>query len=150
MTKLNIKTSVLGSIVLISLLFIGLKSDTTSVVEEGIVFEHVDFKEAQELAKSQNKLIFMDAYTTWCGPCKLMAKTVFTEKEVGDFYNSNFINIKVDMETSEGMFLGKQYKVEGYPTFLYINSKGEVVHRTIGASDKNAFLANGKQAVKRK
>ena len=93
MRKSTIKASMLGGIAFIGLLFIGLKSDTTSVVDEGIVFEHVDFKQAKELAKAQNKLIFIDAYTTWCGPCKLMAKTVFTEKEVGDFYNSNFINI---------------------------------------------------------
>ena len=150
MRKSTIKASMLGGIAFIGLLFIGLKSDTTSVVDEGIVFEHVDFKQAKELAKAQNKLIFIDAYTTWCGPCKLMAKTVFTEKEVGDFYNSNFINIKVDMETAEGMFLAKQFAVQGYPTFLYLNAKGEIVHRTIGASDKFAFLNHGKKAVKLK
>jgi uncharacterized protein YyaL (SSP411 family) len=58
-------------------------------------------------AKKENKLIFVDAYASWCGPCKLMVKNIFPLKTVGDYYNSHFINAKIDMEKGEGIELAK-------------------------------------------
>lgn len=135
---------------MISVLFIGLKSDTPVVQEAGINFAHIDFKAAKALAKKENKLIFIDAYTTWCGPCKLMSKTVFKEKAVGDYYNEHFVNLKVDMETSEGIFLGKRYNVTGYPTFIYITPDGTLIKKTMGATKSATFIGYGKSAVKAK
>lgn len=65
---------------------------------EGIKFEDITFNEALKKAKEQGKLIFMDCYTTWCGPCKMMSNQVFKQKQVGDFFNQNFVNLKVDMK----------------------------------------------------
>jgi len=138
------------TIVLISVLYVGLKSDTTVVQADGVSFVHIDFKAAKALAKKENKLIFIDAYTTWCGPCKLMSKTVFKEKAVGDYYNQHFVNLKVDMETSEGMFLGKKYNVTGYPTFLYIKPDGSLIKKTMGATQSPTFIGYAKSAVKAK
>lgn len=64
----------------------------------GISFEHSSWEDILKKAKEENKLIFIDAYTTWCGPCKMMARNVFTDAEVGTFFNQNFINVKLDME----------------------------------------------------
>jgi thiol:disulfide interchange protein len=146
----EMKRITLIAVLLTTTMFIGLKSDTTVVQEEGISFQHINFKAAKALAKAENKLIFIDAYTTWCGPCKLMSRTVFKEKAVGDYYNEHFVSLKVDMETSEGLFLGKRYNVTGYPTFLFLKPDGTVVKRTMGATNSPTFINYGKSAVKAK
>ena len=69
---------------------------------EGINFSNINFEEALKKAESENKMIFIDAYASWCGPCKMMDKTIFKDIDVGDFYNENFINLKIDMEKGEG------------------------------------------------
>ncbi len=106
----------------------------TSVAQNRkINFEHVSFTELKQLALKQNKLIFIDAFTTWCGPCKHMAKTVFTNDTVADYYNQNFINAKIDMEKGEGIELAKQYNVNCYPNLLFIDGNGNLVHRVAGS-----------------
>ena len=66
-------------------------------------------------------LVFVDCYTTWCGPCKMMTEEVFPQKEAGDFFNAHFVNVKFDMEKGEGKELSKQFKIRAYPTFLLLN-----------------------------
>ena len=72
-----------------------------------INFREGGFAEALEAAKSENKLVFMDCYTSWCGPCKALAKDIFTRKDVGDFFNANFINVKYDMEKARAWNCGR-------------------------------------------
>ena len=89
----------------------------------------------------------MDAYTTWCGPCKRMARDVFSNAEVGKFFNKHFINIKVDMEKGEGPRLAGKYRVNSYPTLLFLDEKGEVVHAAKGGRPSDQFLGLGKIAL---
>lgn len=111
-----------------------------------ITFSQLSFKELKEQASKTNKLIFVDAYTTWCGPCKYMAKNVFTNDTVADYYNSHFINAKIDMEKGEGIELAKQYNVNCYPTLLYIDGKGNIIHRESSAMNASNFIELGKRA----
>ena len=69
---------------------------------QGVDFKQITLKEALEQAKAQGKMVFMDCYTTWCGPCKMMTEEVFPQKEAGDFFNAHFVNVKFDMEKGEG------------------------------------------------
>lgn len=98
-------------------------------------------------AKKENKLIFLDAGTEWCRPCIMMAKNVFTLNKVADFYNDNFINVSMDMEKGEGPRLGKKYKISSYPAFLYINSKGKIVHKSSGYQEADEFIKAGETAT---
>lgn len=107
----------------------------SGVFAQGIEFEHGTFAEALVKAKQENKLVFMDCYTSWCKPCKLLVKNVFPQKEVGDLFNERFVNLKVDMEKGEGLELNKRYDVVGYPTLLFIDANGEVVHRRASGCD---------------
>lgn len=91
-------------------------------------------------AKSEKKPVFIDAYTTWCGPCKWMDKNVFVNDAVADYFNTNFVNYKLDMEKGEGVDLAKKYNVGAYPSFLFLGADGSVMHRTVGARPAEMFL----------
>jgi thiol-disulfide isomerase/thioredoxin len=108
---------------------------------QGIQFESGDWKAVTEKAKKEKKLIYVDIYTTWCGPCKVMAAQIFPDARAGKKYNDQFINFKIDAEKGEGVALAHKYKVDGYPTNLYINPETEeVVYRVMGATDVDNFL----------
>lgn len=128
--------------------------NTYSQKDEGISFLDESVKWADILADAGNKnqLIFLDCYTTWCGPCKAMAKDVFPLPEVGKFMNANFINVKKDMEKGEGIDLQEKYKkyIPGYPTYLLINSKGTVVHQVSGYNDAQKFISKMKDGLEQK
>lgn len=120
---------------------------TSSITAQGIEFLHLTWDEALELAQEEEKIIFVDAYAVWCGPCKRMSKNVFTQTEVGNFYNKNFINLKLDMEKGEGLKFGKTYPVSAYPTLYYIAPDGKVVQSVRGAQNVERFLDLGKKAL---
>jgi len=91
-------------------------------------------------ASEENKMIFVDAYTTWCGPCKLMDKKIFTNDLVATYFNETFVNAKIDMEKGEGPELARKYDVSAYPTLLFINAEGKAVHRGLGFHDENELV----------
>ncbi|HAS41248.1 MAG TPA: hypothetical protein DCS93_12255 [Microscillaceae bacterium] len=113
---------------------------THPTIAQGIKFEKGSWAEIKTKAKAENKHIFVDAYTTWCGPCKWQSQKVFPQKEVGDFFNKRFVSFKLDMEKGEGPAFAKKYKVSAYPTLLYFNPQGEVVHKIAGAAPANILL----------
>lgn len=116
-----------------------------SFSQQSIKFEDSNFAAVLAKAKAEKKLVFMDAYASWCGPCKLMEKNVFTDKNVADFYNKNFINTRVDMEKGEGRDLAMKYGVRSYPTFLFLNGEGEVVGKELGYIQSKEFLELGQK-----
>ncbi len=120
---------------------------TAQEKHSGIEFFHGTFVEAKALAAKENKMIFMDAYAEWCGPCKRMAATVFTDDKVGQFFNENFINVKMDMEKGEGPNLSNTYDVSAYPTLLFIDEKGKLVQREVGAYPTEQFMKAAQSAL---
>ncbi len=117
------------------------------VFGQGIKFEEGKFASVLAKAKKENKLVMVDSYASWCGPCKQMAKNIFPKKEVGDFYNANFVSAKIDMEKGEGPALAKKYGVKAYPTYLFLNSDGELVHTAVGYFEAEDFIGKGKVAL---
>lgn len=107
---------------------------------QGIDFFHGSFAEAKQKAAAEKKLIFIDAYTTWCGPCKKMAKDVFPQESVGKYFNAQFVNMKIDMEKGEGPELAQKYAVNAYPTYLFLDANGEVVHKALGYIPAGEFV----------
>jgi len=91
-------------------------------------------------ARSENKMVFVDAYTTWCGPCKLMDKKTFNNDLVATYFNETFINAKIDMEKGEGPTLARTFDVTAYPTLLFVNAQGKAVHRGLGFHDENQLI----------
>ena len=97
-------------------------------------FRDITYKEALAAAKAEKKLVFIDFYTSWCGPCKMMMKNIFPLKEVGNYLNSKFVCIKIDAEKGEGPELAKRYQVKAYPTFVAINPAEEILMTKVGGS----------------
>lgn len=113
----------------------------------GIEFFHGTFAEAKALAAKENKIIFMDAYAEWCGPCKRMAATVFTDDKVGQFMNDNFINLKMDMEKGEGPTLSNTFDVSAYPTLIFMDDKGKLIQKEVGAYPTEQFIKAAQTAL---
>lgn len=119
----------------------------SSFAQKGIVFETGTFAQVLQKAKQTGKPIFMDAYTTWCGPCKAMARSVFTNDTVAAFYNKNFVCYKSDMEKGEGLDIAKKYEVRAYPNLLYIGAEGNILHRVAGFRNAQDFVKLGQKAL---
>lgn len=119
-------------------------NDPKQEKKEGIQFFSGTWDEALKLAKKENKLIFLDVYATWCGPCKRLDALTFSDPEVGKYYNKNFINFKANGEKDEGLVLRQRYSVRAYPTLLFINHKGEVVKAASGFREPANFIELGK------
>ena len=127
--------------------FLFANAQETKKEQPTINFLSAPFKEVLKQAAKEDKLIFIDCYTSWCAPCKWMDKFVFVEKEVFTFYNKSFVNVKLDMEKGEGPEIGKKYGVKSYPTYLYINSKGELVHKSSSKMSAAEFINEAKNAL---
>lgn len=111
--------------------------------------ENRTWKEVVKQARKEKKLIFVDCYTSWCGPCKMLARDVFTKDSVADFFNAHFVNAKFDMEKSaDGPLLRKKYEVRAFPTLLFIDPETEeVVHLMVGGGRANWLIYNGQLAM---
>jgi thioredoxin-related protein len=116
--------------------------------ENGIVFQSDSLlSQALTKAKTEHKLVFLDCTAKWCGPCRFMLENVFPNKEVGDFFNSKFVSVKMDIDTQEGKRVFEQFGGGGVPTFLFLNEQGELVHVATGGRDGAAFIELGKTAL---
>lgn len=123
-------------------------TELTEADFSGIQFNHDSWAEIVKKAKAENKLIFVDFYTQWCGPCYNMAKTVFTQPNVGAFYNKNFICAKIDTENGEGVELAKKYKVRSFPTYVFIDpTTEEAVHISKSRQSDKQFIYTGESAM---
>jgi len=111
-----------------------------SAQAQGIVFEHSPFAAACARAKAENKLVFIDFYTAWCGPCKHMAETVFKQDNVGQYFNRYFVSCKIDAEKGEGKSLAAKYHIQIYPSYLFLDDKGVVFNQAIGSCADSVFL----------
>ena len=117
-----------------------------SFSQQSIAFENGTFKEILAKAKKEKKLVFLDAYASWCGPCKLMEKNIFTLPAVKAYYDANFINARFDMEKGEGREIAAKYSVRSYPSFLFLNGDGELVMQNFGYMGEADFLTIAKEA----
>lgn len=136
-----------------SIILLALTTNCSAVApgkDEGIQFFKGTVQEMLEKAEQENKLIFIDVYASWCGPCKLLKKKTFPDKAVGDYFNDTFINVTYDAEKGEGIAIAEKYKVTAYPTLLIIDSKGNVVSSILGYMTPEKLLEFGKSVSAKK
>lgn len=117
--------------------------------EQGIRFEQTkEWKKILKQAKKEKKIIFIDCYTSWCGPCKMLSANVFTREDVGNQFNKDFVNVKFDMEKdADGVILKDKFEVKAFPTLVFVDpNTQQVVHRMVGAGSAEWLMAGGKLA----
>lgn len=120
----------------------------TALHAEGVVFFDGTWEQVLAKAAKENKYIMVDAYTEWCGWCKVMDRETFPDPEVGAVVNENFIPVKIDFEKGIGIDLGMKFRVSGYPTTLFFNPQGQVVHYVVGYMMRNEdFIAECRKAL---
>lgn len=133
---------------------------TVHAQEKGINFQDkLTWAQVKEKAKKENKYIFVDCYTTWCVPCKVMAKEVFPQPEVANFYNDKFVSVALQFDETkkddaatkswraEVKRIAAEYKINAYPTYLFFNSEGTLVHSIVGGSNAKTFLEKSNAAL---
>lgn len=140
------KTTNIG--VFLALALIILTSMMPSSKPTDIDFKPVNVATAKEIAADSGKLIFIDCYTSWCGPCKWMAANSFKDEGVSAFFNEKFVNLKVEMEKdADGAELAMKYEIKAYPTLIIIDSKGNLVKKVVGAQDANGLMTFANSAL---
>lgn len=115
---------------------------------KGTIFEKGTFAQALAKARQENKNVFVDCYTQWCGPCHFMSTDVFPLDSIGNFMNPKFVSIKIDMEHGEGPALQKKFDVRAYPTFIIFNGDGNEVGRFLGSAVGQDFYTKVNMALK--
>lgn len=106
-----------------------------------------DFVRSEQLtavldkADAEGKLVFLDVYTSWCLPCKMMDEDVFTNESTAGVINKDFISYKVDAEKANGPDLALIYEIKSYPTLLFLDPKGRVLERKEGAAYHTELIA---------
>jgi len=110
---------------------------------QGIQFIEANWTKVLAEAKKQNKLIFLDAYASWCGPCKMLKRNTFPNKEAGEFFNKNFINVAIDMEKGDGPELGAIFRVTAYPTLIIADADGNIITYTQGYVNPKQLIEFG-------
>lgn len=134
----------ISSYLLIVALFIGCSTTKKSLNGTKVLLNYRDVKQAtlEEImadAVLKDKVVFLDFYTTWCGPCKWMDNNVFNQNEITSKLNRNFVSYKVDAEDFDGVNTALKYRVAAYPTYIFLTPQGEVIHRLEGMIPQESF-----------
>lgn len=108
----------------------------------GIDFFQGDWRDAFESAERSGKAVFVDVYTEWCGPCKLMDANVYPTAAAGAYFNPRFVNVKIDAEDEaiDGPAFAKRYDVGGYPTLLFLRPDGTEIGRGVAGLGVDQLL----------
>jgi thiol:disulfide interchange protein len=134
----------------IILIFFAAVSVSLSAQNEGIQFlGDSTLQSALAKAKQANKLLFVDCYTSWCGPCKYMAKNIFPLPEVGNFFNQHFLNWKVDCDKINKVDAGifAKFNIRAWPTYLFLDGDGNIVHMALGSGPASFFFGDRKSSA---
>jgi len=120
----------------------------SKVKKEGVQFvKSRTLTAVLEQAERENKLVFVDFYTSWCTPCQMMDQDVFPDRTIGNFFKKNFISYKVDAEKGNGVNLAVVYNVSVYPTLLFVNEKGRVLESKEGAAYHTELMEMANRAL---
>lgn len=133
---------------------------TNAQIHAGINFEeNLSWEQIKSKAKAENKYIFLDCYTTWCGPCKRMDKEVYTNDIVGNYFNDKFVSVKVQMDKTEkdnekiqswyadARLIEKQYRIMAYPSFVFLTPEGTIIHKETGFKLPDELITAARTAI---
>lgn len=147
---MEINKSILTGMLLLTLVVVLVAANNTRPnSDQGIQFFKGTWSEAVKKAKAENKPIFLDVYATWCGPCKQLKRNTFSDKEVGEYFNSKFINVSLNGEQAEGRALMTRYNLRAYPSLLIIDQNEVATVIEAGFKTPNKLIDFGKNGLER-
>ncbi|MEG1794464.1 MAG: thioredoxin family protein [Rikenellaceae bacterium] len=136
--------------VLLFMMAMIIATGAVSAQEKGVKWQQGTLQQAITKAASEKKLVFVDCFAVWCGPCKQMSNVEFKKEAAGKYFNSKFVSIAIDMEKGEGPAIAKKYGVNAYPTFLILNGTGKVLGTVVGGDDIDSFIKKVNAVVTKK
>lgn len=119
--------------------------DHKAISEGGVSFYEGSWEDALQKASEEEKVIFLDVYASWCGYCKKLKSNTLSDEQVGEYFNSHFVNMALDGETGYGAEIVKKYQLQGYPTLLFIDAKGNLILKKGGYRSPEELLKLGKE-----
>ncbi|OKS88436.1 thioredoxin family protein [Mucilaginibacter polytrichastri] len=141
----------IATFILLAVLFFSFKSKSVATkdtkTDTQINFIENSWTEALKQAAAQHKYIFVDAYATWCGPCKMLKNTTFKNAKAAEFFNKNFVNVAIDMEKGQGPALASEWGMRAYPTLIIFDSAGKPVLGTVGYIGYSDLIKFGQKAL---
>jgi len=136
------------------ILFIGLflivnscASTKKSPKKARIKFQKHKFEEVLAIAKEQDKLVFIDFWASWCSPCRKMDEEVLSDKKLVDFFNKNFISIKLDADSEDAILPKINYDVRSIPAYIWVDGDGNMVYNYRGTTTVSNFIILGENAL---
>lgn len=144
-SQLRLKTISLFTLVFIAISSIAVAQERSS--EKGIQFNEDSWEEILQLAKAENKPIFLDVFASWCGPCKALKHRTFPDASAGEYFNENYINVTLDAEKGEGIKIARQLQVNAYPSLYILNPNGEAVLLSQGFHSPEELINLGKEGL---
>ncbi len=150
MRKLSALLSI-AALAMLAILFFSFKNPEAmhahTASETQINFIENSWTEALKQAAAQHKHIFVDAYASWCGPCKMLKSTTFKNAKAAEFFNKNFVNVAIDMEKGQGPALASAWGMQAYPTLIIFDPAGNPVLGTVGYIGANDLIKFGQKAL---
>ena len=117
---------------------------------DGIRFYDKSWQEVLNKARAEHKPIFLDIYASWCGPCKMLKRETFPDKDAGEYFNAHFVNTSFDGEVGDGIMLASKFNIEGYPALFVLDENGKVIKTSMGFLNADELIQFGKHALKNK
>ncbi|MCI6618782.1 MAG: DUF255 domain-containing protein [Prevotella sp.] len=114
---------------------------------QGVAFRNVSWDELKRLARTEQKAIFVDVYTSWCAPCRKMDREVFNQQAVGDYMNGRFVSVHVDAEKQKDFGLFRLFTPNAYPTFYWLDAEGNLLDVESGFMPVASFLERAGKAL---
>lgn len=130
-------------------IFILLFALVAGAAQAQVKFETKSTDAVREMAIRQGKLVFIDLYASWCPPCRMMERQVFSRKDVGEFMDERFVAAKYDTDKATGRELLKRYGNGAIPLYLVFDTAGELLGRIQGASAPEEFMESLRTIVAR-
>ena len=138
-----------GLLIIVATILMSNYFDNAPESKDGIHFFKGSWKEAVNKAQSENKPIFLDIHATWCGPCKMLKRNTFPDKEVGQYFNAHYINASIDGESEEGRELMKRYTLHSYPSLLILDKNENAVLISPGYQSPSRLLEFGRSSFEK-
>lgn len=133
--------------IILTFLFLGFMNISHAQMEFKDIVKSSDWESAITEAKESGKLIFLDIYATWCGPCKYLESTIYPDSALGKYYNSHFINLKMDGETEFGRLKAREFALTAYPSMYFLDSQELLLAKVVGVKQAPDLKNYGQKVV---